>query len=83
MTDGLASWVEAGFAPPVRYDDGRAPAVDRDRIDDIVMGALLATRPDPLGRFPIPDFEILHRNLAAAYPRCAEAANRSLEETPV
>ncbi len=81
--DGLASWVEAGFAPPVRYDDGRAPAVDRDRIDDIVMGALLATRPDPLGRFPIPDFEILHRNLAAAYPRCAEAANRSLEETPV
>src|SRR3546814_8370009 len=36
--DGLARWVEAGFAPPVRYDDGRAPAVDRDRIDDIVMG---------------------------------------------
>src|SRR3546814_5651983 len=67
--DGLASWVEAGFEPPVRYADGRAPAVDRDRIDDLVMGALLATRPDPLGRFPIPDFEILHTNLAAAYPR--------------
>src|SRR3546814_1004338 len=36
VQDGLGSWVEAGFAPPVRYDDGRAPAVDRDRIDDIV-----------------------------------------------
>lgn len=82
VQDGLASWVEAGFAPPVRYDDGRAPAVDRDRIDDIVTGALIATRPDPSGRFPVPDFEILHRNLAAAYPASAEAARTLLQEMP-
>src|SRR3546814_20309563 len=61
VQDGLGSWVEAGVAPPVRYDDGRAPAVDRDRIDDIVTDALIATRPDPSGRFPVPDFEILDR----------------------
>ena len=80
VQDGLATWIEAGFAPPVRYDDGEAPKADRASIDDIVMGALLATRPGPDGRFAIPDFEILHRNLAAAYPRSAEAAQRVLEE---
>src|SRR3546814_17387587 len=52
-------------------------AVDRDRIDDIVTGALIATRPDPSGRFPVPDFEILHRNLAAAYPASAEETGRA------
>lgn len=78
--DGLGSWVEAGFAAPVRYEDGSAPTVDRERIDDIVTGALLATRPDADGRFAIPDFETLHRNLAAAYPASAEAAQRILEE---
>ena len=78
--DGLESWVEAGFAPPVRYEDGSAPTVDRDRIDDIVTGALLATRPNADGRFAIPDFEALHRNLAAAYPASAEAAKILIQE---
>ena len=78
--DGLESWVEAGFAPPVRYEDGAAPTIDRDRIDDIVTGALLATRPKADGRFAIPDFEILHRNLAAAYPTSAEAAKVLIQE---
>lgn len=81
VENGLASWIEAGFAPPVRYEDGAAPRVDRSPIDDIVMGALLATRPEPSGRFAIPDFEILHRNLAAAYPASAEAARVLLQET--
>lgn len=78
--DGLESWIEAAFAPPVRYEDGAAPTVDRDRIDDIVTGALLATRPDADGRFAIPDFEILHRNLAAAYPASAEVASILTQE---
>lgn len=78
--DGLATWIEAAFAPPVRYEEGIAPAVDRDRIEDIVTGALLATRPDPSGRFAIPDFATLHRNLAAAYPASAEAARVLLQE---
>src|SRR3546814_13356434 len=65
--DGLARWVDAGFAPPVRYDDGRAPAVDRDRIDDIVIGALLATRPEQSSRFPNPDSDLLNRNPATPH----------------
>jgi hypothetical protein len=81
VENGLASWIEAGFAPPVRYDDGAAPAVDRERIDDIVMGALIATRPDTSGHFAIPDFELLHRNLASAFPRSAEAAHALLQGT--
>lgn len=79
VQDGLASWHEAGFAAPVRYADGAAPIVDRSSIDEIVTGALLATRPDASGRFPIPDFEALHGNLVAAYPHCAEAAQRLLD----
>ncbi|CCW19731.1 hypothetical protein EBBID32_41010 [Sphingobium indicum BiD32] len=79
VQDGLGSWIEAGFAAPVRYDDA-APRVDRASIDDIVTGVLLATRPNPNGRFVIPDFEILHRNLSAAYPRSAEAAKTILQE---
>lgn len=80
VQDGLASWIEACFAPPVCYIDGEAPVVERDKVDDIVAGALLATRPGPDGRFVIPDFETLHRNLAAAYPASAEAANALLQE---
>jgi len=49
---------------------------------DIVTGALIATRPDPSGRFPVPAFEILHRNLADAYPASAEAARTFLQEMP-
>ena len=51
-----------------------------DRIDDIVTSALLATRPNADGRFAIPDFETLHRNLAAAYPASAEAAKILIQE---
>jgi len=80
VQDGLASWHEAGFAAPVRYDDGGAPTVERQSVDEIVTGAILATRPDASGKFPIPDFETLHRNLAEAYPQCAEAAQRVMLE---
>ena len=80
VENGLGSWIEAGFAAPVCYEDGEAPKVERSSIDDIVMGALLATRPGPDGHFPVADFAILHRNLAAGYPRSAEAAQRLPEE---
>ncbi|WP_313806612.1 hypothetical protein [Sphingobium sp.] len=82
VQDGLGSWLEACFAPPVRYEDGGTPRVDRESIDEIVTGAILATRPGADGRFAIAAFESLHRNLAAAYPRSAEAAQRLLEEFP-
>ena len=80
VQDGLATWTEACFAAPVRYADGERPIVERDRIDAIVTGALIATRPGPDGRFAVPDFETLHRNLAAAYPASAKAANTLLQE---
>ena len=80
VQDGLSTWMEAGFAPPVRYDDGRQPTVERDRVEDIVTGALIATRPDASGTFPVPDFAILHCNLAAAYPASAAAAHALIEE---
>ena len=63
-----------------RYADSEPPIVERDRINAIVTGALLATRPGPDGRFAVPDFETLHRNLAAAYPASAKAANAFLQE---
>jgi hypothetical protein len=74
VENGLGSWVEAGFTAPVRYE-GDAPTADRRAsIDEVVLGALMTIRPDPSGRFPIPDFAILHGNLAQAYPDCAELA---------
>ncbi|QOT74533.1 hypothetical protein H5V43_21930 (plasmid) [Sphingobium fuliginis] len=78
VQNGLESWIEAGFVSPARYRDGELPAVERDRIDDIVTAVLISTRPHPDGNFPIPAFEILHRNLMAAYPRSVEAANRTI-----
>lgn len=74
--NGLESWIEAGFVSPVRYHDGQPLAIERHRIDDIVTGVLIATRPNGDGRFAVAAFETLHRNLAAGYPHCAEAANR-------
>lgn len=76
---GLGSWIEAGFTPPIRYRDGEAPEVERASIGEIVTGALMTTRPDEAGRFPLPEFEALHRNLAGAYPRSAEAAQLLLK----
>lgn len=69
--DGLATWVAAGFAPPVVYDGvvGTAPRTD---LAEIVIGALATTRPAWDGSFPLAEFATLHANLAAAFP--AEAA---------
>ena len=77
VEDGLSSWLEAGFAPPVEYDDAVAYRVRSD-IDGIIMGALSTTRPAADGRFPIPDFAVLHANLARAFPRQAQAFRQSL-----
>ena len=44
----------------------------------LVIGALLTTRPNPDGTFPIADFATLHGNLAAAFPEQAETARQRL-----
>lgn len=78
VQDGLESWLEAGFAPPVVYRDGAPPRIERTSVDEIVAGALLAARPDPDGHFALPSFERTWRHLTAAFPRSAEAAQRTL-----
>ena len=69
--DGLDSWLEAGLAPPIEYEDGHARRVRSD-VAAIVRGALSTTRPAPDGTFAIPDFAILHGNLCRAFPEVAE-----------
>ena len=73
VEEGLGSWIEAGFSPPVTYQ-GSVARIEREDPCELVIGALLTTRPSPDGTFAIPDFAILHRNLAAAFPEQAAAA---------
>lgn len=71
VEEGLASWLEAGFTPPVAYR-GSTGHADRHDVAEIVVGALQTTRPDFDGRYPVADFAVLHANLRAGFP--AEAA---------
>lgn len=73
--EGLGSWIEAGFATPVHYD-GAVATIPRLDVSEIVIGAMLTTRPGPDGRFPVDDFAALQANLSAAFPEQAEAARR-------
>lgn len=79
VEDGLGSWLEAGFAPPVRYDDEAGITIERD-LGAVIQGALATTRPTSGGRFPIPDFAVLHANLQRVFPEHAEAYRRSAEQ---
>lgn len=74
---GLGSWIEAGFTAPVTYT-GKVATIERSEHAELVIGAMLTTRPNPDGTFPIADFAILHTNLAAAFPEQAEAARQRL-----
>lgn len=76
VEEGLGRWIEAGFTAPVTYE-GECPVVTRHDPSEIVIGALMTTRPGPDGHFPVADFAALHRNLAAAFPaEAGEAASR-------
>lgn len=77
VEEGLGSWLEAGFTPPVAYTGSLAKIEHRDATE-LVIGALLTTRPNPDGTFPIADFATLHGNLSAAFPEQAEAARERL-----
>lgn len=69
--DGLRTWLEAGFRPPVQYE-GSDPIVGTVReLPACIVSALKITRPGSDGAFPIPDFAILHGNLRAIYPEQA------------
>lgn len=73
VEEGLGSWIEAGLAPPVHYDGSNA-TIPRSDISEIVIGALLTTRPSADGRFPVADFATLHANLSTAFPEQAATA---------
>lgn len=79
VEDGLATWLDAGFRAPVEYDDATAITVQADPIE-ILVSAFHVTRPGSDGRFPVPDFETLHRNLSAAFPDEAAIAAARLTE---
>lgn len=78
VEEGLGSWLEVGIAPPVSYKGAIASIPRRDRAE-LVIGAMLATRPDPDGSFAIPDFAVLHRHLSDAFPADAEVARARLQ----
>lgn len=73
VEDGLGTWLEAGFSPPVSYA-GAVATIHRADPTELVIGALQTTRPDADGLFPVADFETLHSNLAAAFPEQARLA---------
>ena len=79
IEEGLGSWIEAGFTPPVHYDDGIA-VIPRTDPCELVIAALLTTRPDHQGRLPVADFETLHRNLTTAFPQQAAIAQNRLRQ---
>ena len=76
--NGLSTWIEAGFTAPIRYAPGGDVLERRAGLEEIVIGALMTTRPTSGGQFPIPDFAHLHANIAAAYPACAAQARARL-----
>ena len=77
VEEGLGSWLEAGFTPPVTYT-GKIAKIERSDHTELVIGALLTTRPNADGTFPIADFAILHGHLAAAFPQQADTARQRL-----
>jgi hypothetical protein len=77
VEEGLSTWLSACFAPPIAYD-GKAVTIAQRDPTELVISALLVSRPAPDGSFAIPDFERVHTNLSAAFPDAAEAARARL-----
>jgi len=75
---GLGSWIEAGFPVPVCYNDAAPDPGVPPPLADIIVSALLITRPDDSGQFPAADFATLHGNLRVAYPEHAQRAAERL-----
>ena len=77
VENGLARWLDGGFAPPISYE-GSVATILRPDVTELVIGALQTTRPGPDGSFPVADFETLHTNLATAFPDEAAIARARL-----
>ncbi|MEP9404560.1 hypothetical protein [Sphingomonas sp. VNH70] len=79
VENGLGSWIEAGLTAPVEYD-ARSQAVSVRDLRDVIVSALLVTRPGTDGSFPVADFATLHGNLTQAWPEEAATARVRLAE---
>lgn len=73
VENGLGSWLEAGFRAPVSYDDAGKPTEVRE-LADVIVSALLITRPARDGVFDIPENAAIHQHLVDAYPSAAAIA---------
>lgn len=73
VENGLGSWLEAGFRAPVSYDDAGNPTEVRE-LSDVIVSALLITRPTPDGVFAIPENAVIYQHLVDAYPTAAAIA---------
>lgn len=71
VEDGLRSWIEAGFAPPITYRADRSADTHGLEADDIIHGAMMSTRPNPDGSYFPETNQALHENLKAAFPAVA------------
>lgn len=77
VEEGLGSRIEAGFRAPVTYI-GKVAKIERSDYIELVISALVTTRPNADGTFPIADFAILHGHPAAAFPEQADTARQRL-----
>ena len=71
IENGVERWIDAGFSPPITYGPHGAATLGGRTIPEIIRGAMMTTRPMPLGEFFPPEFRQLHRNLLAGYPEIA------------
>ncbi|WP_066722014.1 hypothetical protein [Sphingomonas pituitosa] len=77
VENGLGTWLEAGFTAPVSYDDA-GNAVQVRELSDVIVSALLITRPTTDGVFAIPENAVVYQNLVDAYPAVAAIAASQL-----
>jgi hypothetical protein len=70
---GLAYWHQACMTAPVIYNDDQQVLRRKASIVDVVMDALMTSRPAGDGRFPVAQFEEVHANLTLEWPELARA----------
>jgi hypothetical protein len=67
----------AGTTVAIGWDRSVATIERPDHVE-LVIAALLTTRPNPDETFPVAAFATLHGNLAAAFPQQADTARQRL-----
>lgn len=72
---GLSHWHQAVMPAPYEYRPSSIHAIAATSpSDEAIRRAIIASRPNPDGTFPIENFKLVHERLSAAYPHIATAA---------